>query len=135
MIRHVDQGRRPTSAAFDNEKLFKIVRRKHMNCIKTTLIMVITVLFIGLSALSATAEEGDFIEEIYSCGPDVFIKMKNAGMVAILESEVGISERDFLLSIASDIKASGLSTGYFDPGDPLDICGVNGVRPITVIEK
>jgi hypothetical protein len=102
---------------------------------KMIISILITLLFSTFSFPPLTvAEDSDIVIDIYNCGPDVLINMQNAGMIAILESEVGAEERNRMLSRAMNFKETGSATGYFDPGSPIILCGIENVKPITFLE-
>lgn len=97
-------------------------------------VLVFLIFFTLLTPLTLLAEDGDFVENVSVCGPDVIITMQNAGKVVVMESEVGQDNLDLILTKALALYNSGEATGFFDPGDPIDVCGIENVKPITVLE-
>lgn len=86
-----------------------------------------------LCSAAALAGNDDEVLQVYSCGSDVGIQMKNAGWVVVLESQVGQKRADRMLAVALALLNSGKKTGYFNQAEPIHWCGVPDARPITVL--
>lgn len=86
-----------------------------------------------ITSPSSFAGNNDLVKEVYSCGDDVIITMKDAGKVVIIQSQVGQVRTDRMTSIALTLLVSGKRTGYFNAGTPVNRCGVTGLVPITVL--
>jgi hypothetical protein len=112
----------------------KAIRRKTMGYKKTIKHLVMLIILTLVTPLALFAEEGDIVKTISVCGPDAFIEMQEAGMVVVRESDVGKDVLDEILSRAISLSNSGEATGYFDPGNPVELCGLEQVRPITILD-
>jgi hypothetical protein len=80
--------------------------------------------------------KADQIMEVYSCGDDVGILMRDAGWVVARSSEIGEKRTDRIYSMALALLLSGKQTGYFNPSQSVfpNWCGIeNQVRSITVL--
>ena len=90
-------------------------------------IIALISVFISFNALA------DTVDRVYVCGNDVGIKMKDAGYVVALESQLGEKKVDRILSVALTLVSTQKQTGYFNPGAPQLWCGVQDAKPITVL--
>lgn len=94
--------------------------------------ILFTLFFVMVSGLSY-AGNNDYVEEVFSCNDDVGLKMKNAGWVVIQESVVGQKRVERLMSIALTLVTTKNPTGYFNESTPISWCGMNNVKPISVL--
>lgn len=91
-------------------------------------------LFLLATPLMTFAEGGDYVKTIHVCDSDVLIEMQKEGMLVVRESDVGEATVETILERAFALFEAGEPVTYFDPGDPVDICGFKNVRPITNFE-
>ena len=103
--------------------------------IKTSVFyMVIMLLLTLFCSPSLFAAEGDIVKAVNMCGQNLIIEMQDAGLVVIHESDVGETQFGQMTTRALRFLKSGELTGYFDPGEPASVCGLDNVRPITVLD-
>lgn len=101
---------------------------------RTAICMLLLVLFGLFHSPALFAEDSDIVNSVNVCGSDILIEMHNAGWVVVRESEVGYDSLNLMMSIALDFLNSEKATGYFNPGEPIELCGIEYVRPITILE-
>lgn len=93
----------------------------------------IVIMFLIVMVLTPVISYADTVDRVYVCGKDVGIKMKNAGYVVALETQLGEKRVDRILSVALSLVATQNQTGFFNPGAPFKWCGIENAKPITVL--
>lgn len=92
-------------------------------------------LFLVLMCFSfeSLAVSGLKVNQVYYCAEDFAIKMSNEEWYLVRKSQVGEKKFDHMLSIALTLLASGKKTGNIFPGAPVEWCGSQNFKPITII--
>ncbi len=84
-------------------------------------------------SMNAVAAENRVIQ-VYSCSVDVGILVENEGWLVAKEGQIGEKRVDRILALATTLLATQTPIGYFDRGTPQRWCGIENVRPITVLQ-
>lgn len=95
----------------------------------------LSTLAIALCIFSSFSHAGnrDTVRSVYSCNDDIIVGMDKVGPVIIRESQVGEKRLERMLSIALTLLVTQNPTGFFNEGSPINVCGIEDVRPITVL--
>lgn len=94
---------------------------------------ILTALVLFTLSSATLAATDDYVEEVFACGNDVALRMKNTGWVVIQTSVVGQRRFDTMLSIALTLVSTQKPIGYFNEGSPISWCGMTNVKPITAL--
>ena len=95
-----------------------------------------TIYFFVLFVFCSASASADQILEVYTCGDDIGIRMRDNGWVVARQSELGEKRTDRIYTMALALMMSGKPTGYFNPSASVfpNWCGIeNQVRSITVL--
>ena len=93
---------------------------------------IVLAIFLFIFPLSSYAAN-ERVTDVYSCGPNIGLKIENIGWVVALESEIGEKRVDRILSMGLMLLATQNPIGFINP-QPLDRwCGINDVQRITVL--
>lgn len=91
------------------------------------------ILFV-LSLILPSVCNANSVTRVYTCGNDIGIEVENVGWYVALESQLGEKRVDRILSIVLTLLATQAPIGYTNPKDAIRWCGIEGVRPISVIQ-
>lgn len=96
--------------------------------------MVLILLLTPFYSPCLFADEGDIVKAVKMCDQSLIIEMEKSGLLLLRESDVGEAQFGTITTRALKFLQTGALTGYFDPGEPISVCGIDNVRPITVLE-
>lgn len=90
------------------------------------------IFILAVQAMAVKAGEKDYVKEVFVCGPDVFIRMQNAGWLIAPEG-IGQKLQDRIMSVALTLLSTGKPSGYFSEGGVIPACGIATAKHTTAL--